>query len=313
MTSTPANPLAETVRLAQPAPAAGPSRGSRVLLALDGGFLVAAGGIQMVLELLGGLVGRGPYARHMYGAPLGIGMFEAHGLALILGLWLILARRERPVVRTHLFAAAVHALLGGANLLWWSSFVTLGTTAAGVVATVVHGLLLVANLVAAARRAPQVLGGPGADFRVAALATLAGGIWLHGTRLALGSETFSAGVFTANVDALLALPMVYATVAGWMSWPRARHRHWFQKVAHGFLLVYLTASVPLHARTVISGSTEHFDAFPDWYGVPALALMIALVVLVAGLRFRPEARVVASGREEPAVVRPAPRPELTRT
>jgi hypothetical protein len=50
--------------------------------------------------------------------------------------------------RRLLLAAAVHALLGTANLLFWDSLVAFGMVPMGIAATVVHFVLVAAHITA---------------------------------------------------------------------------------------------------------------------------------------------------------------------
>ena len=129
-------------------------RWSTATLKADGGFLMLVGGAQMIFELLSHFRSTGPLGTIFAGSHYTIGFLEAHGLALLIGVTLLRAARA-PQAFWHLFAVIVHMLLGGANLLFWQSFVAWGLVPAGAGATIVHGLLILANLIALAR-APRV-------------------------------------------------------------------------------------------------------------------------------------------------------------
>jgi hypothetical protein len=118
----------------------------KAILIANGAFLVLVGGAQMIFELLSHFFGIGPLGRIFAGSHYTIGFFETHGLALLIGLLLIFLAAPDPKRFWHIFAACVHALLGGANLLFWSSFVHWGLVPMGAIATVFHGLFLVAQL-----------------------------------------------------------------------------------------------------------------------------------------------------------------------
>jgi len=76
------------------------------------------GGIQVVFELLAYHTGSGPYGYVFEESPYAIGWVEAHGLAFIIGV-LLLTVAARDLRRFwHLLAAAVHMLLGTANLVF---------------------------------------------------------------------------------------------------------------------------------------------------------------------------------------------------
>jgi hypothetical protein len=123
----------------------------RTLMRADGSFLALVGGAQMIFELLSHFFGVGPWGRIFTASHYTIGFLEAHGLAFLIGVLLIGLAASDQKRYWHGFAACVHVLLGGANLLFWSSFAAWGLVPAGVVATVIHGLFLVAQLVVYAR------------------------------------------------------------------------------------------------------------------------------------------------------------------
>jgi hypothetical protein len=118
----------------------------RLALRLDGGFLLFAGGVALTLETLAHFFSVGPQRDAFGGRSWAtIGFFEAHGLAIILGVLLIRAAAS-PGRGDHRLAAAVHLLLGGANLLFWDdAFVRMGLVPVGVVTTALHLLFLAAQ------------------------------------------------------------------------------------------------------------------------------------------------------------------------
>jgi len=117
----------------------------RRLLLANGVFLVVVGGIQVVFELLAYYAGAGPYGYLFEQSPYAIGWVEAHGQAFIVGV-LLLTVAVRDLRRFwHVAAAAVHTLLGAANLVFWASFVVFGMVPMGIAATVVHFVLVAAH------------------------------------------------------------------------------------------------------------------------------------------------------------------------
>src|SRR5262249_26820150 len=117
------------------------------LLRADGLFLLVVGTLASIQEARGHFAGSGPLA-HLWQSPYTIGGFEAHGLAAILGVLLIAHAGALRPLRWHLCAAAIHLLLGGANLLFWISFVALDMLAVGIATTTLHAVFVVANLLA---------------------------------------------------------------------------------------------------------------------------------------------------------------------
>ena len=121
---------------------------------------------------------------------------------------------------------------------------------------------------------------------VAAVVTLVLGIYAHVTRLFIGTDLLLQDVYTPAYDMVLALPMTYAALTGWLTWRRVEHPNRRHQIAYGFLLVYFTASVPLHVQTLVSRRTDYIRAFPEWYSWLILPVMIGLLVLAWRLRYR---------------------------
>jgi hypothetical protein len=126
-----------------------------ILMRTNGAFLALVGGTQVIFELLSHFFGVGPWGRIFAGSHYTIGFLEAHGLAFLIGLLLIFVAATDTKRFWHIFAACVHLLLGGANLLFWSSFVYWGLVPMGAIATAFHGLFLVAQLVFFVRASTQ--------------------------------------------------------------------------------------------------------------------------------------------------------------
>ena len=138
---------------------------SRVLQ-FDGTFLLVAGAVQLVLELLGHFTGRGIWGDVFAHSPYTIGWVEAHGLAVLIGTLLLVVARSDGRRFWHGFALAVHVLLGTANLVFWHSFVTFDAVPMGIGATIAHGLFVAAQAACLANRGrwATVHGGqPGLD------------------------------------------------------------------------------------------------------------------------------------------------------
>ena len=108
--------------------------------------IAATGGL--ITDVRGIFLEHGPVGRVVAAAPhAGIGFVEAHGLALIIG---VLLWRAVPSRAWHLTAAAVHLLLGTANLMFWQIFSAADTLATGYITTLLHWLFVVLQLYAAA-------------------------------------------------------------------------------------------------------------------------------------------------------------------
>jgi hypothetical protein len=114
---------------------------NKTVLKLNAAFLILIGSLQMIFELLSHFGGIGPLANRFTQSPFTIGFFEAHGLAALIGL-LLWRASANPEKFWHQFAIVIHILLGGANLLFWNSFVQLDFVLPGIVATVFHGVFI---------------------------------------------------------------------------------------------------------------------------------------------------------------------------
>ena len=125
---------------------------SRYLLRADGAWLAVIAAPMLISDLAGAFAGWGPLATVLKAAPhSAIGFVEAHGLALILGIVLLRAQPSRGL---HLTAAAVHLLLGSANLAFWQLFLSTGQLTAGYVTTSFHFLFATLQIVGAWANAP---------------------------------------------------------------------------------------------------------------------------------------------------------------
>jgi hypothetical protein len=117
------------------------------LLRANAVFLLAASAGGFASDVRGIFFGSGPVARIVAEAPYtGLGFIEAHGLAFILG---ILMWRAEPSRGWHLTGAAIHILLGTANLVFWQLFTAADMLMVGYVTTALHGLFVVLQLSAA--------------------------------------------------------------------------------------------------------------------------------------------------------------------
>src|SRR5262249_4340417 len=127
-------------------------RARRILLTADGLFLAVIGGIQLMFEFIGHFAAAGPFGDVFDESPYTIGFVEAHGLAFLIGVLLLVVARTDLRRFWHPFAAAVHVLLGGANIVFWASFTAFGMVPMGVAATIAHALFVVLQIAALVRR-----------------------------------------------------------------------------------------------------------------------------------------------------------------
>lgn len=129
----------------------------RIVLYVNGAFLALMGGPFAIFDLLSYFWGTGPLGMLFHNVGNTVGLFEAHGLAFILGLVLLRAARWEPVARWHLLGASSHLLLGTSNLIFWSFIVSMGVVTAEIVITSIHFLFFGLQLVgfAFAKRATK--------------------------------------------------------------------------------------------------------------------------------------------------------------
>ena len=117
------------------------------LLRANAAFLLAASAGGFASDVRGIFLGLGPVGRVVAEAPYaGLGFIEAHGLAFILGILMWRALSSRG---WHLAAAAIHLLLGTANLVFWQLFIAADMLTVGYVTTALHGLFVALQLLAA--------------------------------------------------------------------------------------------------------------------------------------------------------------------
>jgi hypothetical protein len=116
----------------------------KATLYADALFLVVIGGVQVVFEFVGYLWGIGPLGAVFHDSSYTIGFVEAHGLALLSGIVLLAAARHAQR-RWNGLGLAIHALLGAANLIFWTSFTDFHIVPAGVAATAAHGVFVLAH------------------------------------------------------------------------------------------------------------------------------------------------------------------------
>jgi ABC-type spermidine/putrescine transport system permease subunit II len=123
-------------------------------------------------------------------------------------------------------------------------------------------------------------------FRVAAIATLIAGMYLHITSLFIGRDLLRQYILTPTFDMLLAVPMTYAGIVGWLSWKQVSFDSGWKKFFYGFILVYFTISIPIHVQTYLTQSTAYINVFPDWYSYVILVLMTVMLLFVRNLSYK---------------------------
>lgn len=113
--------------------------------------------------------------------------------------------------------------------------------------------------------------------RPAVLIILGIGMYLHFTRLFIGTELLIKYIYTATFDTVFSIPMLIGLVGFLPAWKRMVFRNKFEKVvviATGLLLVL---SVPLHVQTWYTQSTNYLLVFPMAYSIIFLAYSSVMV------------------------------------
>ncbi len=132
----------------------------------------------------------------------------------------------------------------------------------------------------------KALQNQGYYFRYVAIATLIVGMYLHTTSLFIGHDLLRQYILSPGFDMLLAIPMTYAGIVGWLSWQQISFDRGWKKFLYGFILVYFTISIPIHVQTYLTQSTAYINAFPDWYSYFVLVLMTVMLIFVGNLSYK---------------------------
>ena len=119
-----------------------------------------------------------------------------------------------------------------------------------------------------------------------AITTLIIGMYLHVTSLFIGRDLLQQYILTPGFDMLLAIPMTYAGIVGWLSWRQLSFDRSWKKFLYGFILVYFTISIPIHVQTYLTQSTDYINAFPGWYSYFILVLMAGMLLFVWNLSYK---------------------------
>jgi hypothetical protein len=126
----------------------------------------------------------------------------------------------------------------------------------------------------------------GFGLRYAVALTVIGAMYLHLTRLLMPQDQFLQHM--APYDSLLTFPMAYAAIVSWMVWTRVVHPGDWHRILYGFLAVYFTISLPIHAHTLIAQSVGSVVAFPHWYSAASELVQLGLLVFAWHLQFKDE-------------------------
>jgi len=120
--------------------------------------------------------------------------------------------------------------------------------------------------------------------RPAALITLGIGMYLHFTRLFIGTELLIKYIYTATFDTVFSIPMLVGLVSFVPAWKRMVFRNKFEKVVVVATGLLLLLSVPLHVQTWYSQSTNYILVFPMAYSIIFLAYSSVMVFVWSRLK-----------------------------
>ena len=115
----------------------------RLLIRGDAVFLLVMGAFGLIADLASYAAGAGPFGAAFHRDPQVIGVVEAHGLAMLIGLGAWVGNRIEPSRQLHWQLALTHALLGTANIAFFDVFLAVGEGGAGVAVTAVHLVLAI--------------------------------------------------------------------------------------------------------------------------------------------------------------------------
>src|SRR5215208_3142332 len=115
--------------------------------------------------------------------------------------------------------------------------------------------------------------------RSAVLITLGIGMYLHFTRLFIGTELLIKYIYTAAFDTVFAVPMLLGVISFLPAWKHIVFRNKFEKVLVIVTGVYFLVSVPLHVQTWYTESTDYILVFPIWFSLLFLTYSSVLVIV----------------------------------
>ena len=118
----------------------------------------------------------------------------------------------------------------------------------------------------------------------AVLITLGIGMYLHFTRLFIGTELLIKYIYTATFDTVFSIPMLVGLVSFLPAWKRMVFRNKFEKVVVVATGLLLLLSVPLHVQTWYSQSTNYILVFPMAYSIIFLAYSSVMVFVWSRLK-----------------------------
>lgn len=118
----------------------------KILLRIDGSFLIIAGLVAAITDFLSYWKGTGPWGELFYQNPHVIGVFEGHCFALLTGCLLWYFSRNKPFGIGNITGIAAHLICGLSNIYWFDVFETVNRQTQGFAVTVVHFIFVAVHL-----------------------------------------------------------------------------------------------------------------------------------------------------------------------
>lgn len=133
----------------------------KTVLIIDGYFLTVMGTIAGTMDLVAYFTGKGPFGDAFYQNSNTIGGFEAHCLAIISGLVLIVKSNSHEASFFNKVAVVIHLVLGVSNLVWFQVFYDTNTLPMGFITTFAHFGFIAFHILALRRKPVSFLKSPG--------------------------------------------------------------------------------------------------------------------------------------------------------
>jgi len=124
----------------------------KTVLKIDGYFLATMGTVAGAMDLVAYFTGKGPFGEAFYQNSTTIGGFEAHCLAIISGLILILKRKSDDAGFFCKVAIGIHLALRISNLVWFRVFYDTNTLPMGIITTLAHFGFIISHLMVLRKR-----------------------------------------------------------------------------------------------------------------------------------------------------------------
>jgi len=123
-------------------------------------------------------------------------------------------------------------------------------------------------------------------FQFVMIAVLITGQYIHLSRLIFGIDLVLKYLVTPTFDMIFMWPMLYGVVASLLAWKQVMHRSTRHKVIWRVIVGYFTLSVPIHASTYFTHSTQLLRIFPAWYSAIFLVMSSVMILFIWHLQLK---------------------------